>query len=145
MSAARGSDDQPVRALAATDPVLARLIDRIGPCTLQPKGESDLFQALLRSIIFQQLHADTRELIPAVSDTIPNPFFHFVVVWPHLSVRWRLGPLRANLFEDPTIEQTPPGHPAEFSFTNSPLAAGPEFLLSRSDARCPRGRSVQSD
>ena len=65
MSAARGSDDQPVRALAASDPVLARLIDRIGPCTLQPKGEPDLFQALLRSIIFQQLHGKAATAIHA--------------------------------------------------------------------------------
>jgi len=65
MSAARASNDNPVRALAATDPVLARLIDRIGPCTLQPKGESDLFQALLRSIIFQQLHGKAATAIHA--------------------------------------------------------------------------------
>ena len=65
MSAARASNDNPARALAATDPVLARLIDRIGPCTLQPKGESDLFQALLRSIIFQQLHGKAATAIHA--------------------------------------------------------------------------------
>jgi len=74
MSAARGSDDQPVRALAASDPVLARLIDRIGPCTLQPKGESDLFQALLRSIIFQQLHGKAATAIHArVVALMPQP------------------------------------------------------------------------
>jgi DNA-3-methyladenine glycosylase II len=65
MSAARASNDNPVRALAATDPVLARLIDRIGPCILQPKGEPDLFQALLRSIIFQQLHGKAATAIHA--------------------------------------------------------------------------------
>jgi 3-methyladenine DNA glycosylase/8-oxoguanine DNA glycosylase len=65
MSAARASNDNPVRALAATDPVLARLIDRIGPCRLQPKGEPDLFQALLRSIIFQQLHGKAATAIHA--------------------------------------------------------------------------------
>ena len=65
MSAARASNDNPVRALAATDPVLSRLIDRIGPCTLQPKGEPDLFQALLRSIIFQQLHGKAATAIHA--------------------------------------------------------------------------------
>jgi DNA-3-methyladenine glycosylase II len=74
MSAARGSDDQPVRALAASDPVLARLIDRIGPCTLQPKGEPDLFQALLRSIIFQQLHGKAATAIHArVVALMPQP------------------------------------------------------------------------
>ncbi|MET1047303.1 MAG: hypothetical protein ABWX70_11480 [Hyphomicrobium sp.] len=65
MSAARASNDNPVRALAATDPVLARLIDRIGPCRLQPKGKPDLFQALLRSIIFQQLHGKAATAIHA--------------------------------------------------------------------------------
>ena len=50
------NSDQPARSLAASDPVLARVIERVGPSTLRPKEESDLFQALLRSIIFQQLH-----------------------------------------------------------------------------------------
>ena len=45
--------------------MLARLIDRIGPCTLQPKGVPDLFQALLRSIIFQQLHGKAATAIHA--------------------------------------------------------------------------------
>jgi 3-methyladenine DNA glycosylase/8-oxoguanine DNA glycosylase len=44
------------RKLAAIDPVLAGVIDRVGPCPLVPAPEVDLFQALLRSIIYQQLH-----------------------------------------------------------------------------------------
>jgi DNA-3-methyladenine glycosylase II len=44
------------RKLAANDPVLAGVIDRVGPYPLVPAPEVDLFQALLRSIIYQQLH-----------------------------------------------------------------------------------------
>ena len=44
------------RKLAASDPVLAGVIERVGPCPLMPVPEIDLFQALLRSIIYQQLH-----------------------------------------------------------------------------------------
>jgi DNA-3-methyladenine glycosylase II len=44
------------RKLAASDPVLARVIERVGPCSLMPVPEVDLFQALLRSIVYQQLH-----------------------------------------------------------------------------------------
>jgi DNA-3-methyladenine glycosylase II len=52
-------------ALAASDPVLAQVIDRIGPCSLEPNRQADLFQALLRSIIFQQLHGRAAEAIHA--------------------------------------------------------------------------------
>jgi DNA-3-methyladenine glycosylase II len=44
------------RNLAASDPVLATVIDRVGPCTLAADSDVDLFQALLRSIMYQQLH-----------------------------------------------------------------------------------------
>jgi DNA-3-methyladenine glycosylase II len=74
MSLASGNADHPVRALAASDPVLARVIERVGPCTLQPKGEPDLFQALLRSIIFQQLHGKAATAIHArVVALMPQP------------------------------------------------------------------------
>jgi DNA-3-methyladenine glycosylase II len=74
MSLASGNADPPARALAASDPVLARVIERIGPCTLQPKEEPDLFQALLRSIIFQQLHGKAATAIHArVVALMPQP------------------------------------------------------------------------
>ena len=41
------------RKLAASDPVLAGIIKGVGPCPLTPTPDVDLFQALLRSIIFQ--------------------------------------------------------------------------------------------
>ena len=65
MNEKAGSRDDAARALAASDPVLARVIARIGPCTLRPKPEPDLFQALLRSIIFQQLHGKAATAIHA--------------------------------------------------------------------------------
>ncbi len=55
--------DAATRALAASDPVLARVINQVGPCSLEPDHETDLFQALLRSIIFQQLHGRAAEAI----------------------------------------------------------------------------------
>jgi hypothetical protein len=45
-----------IRTLTANDPVMARVIAGVGPCSLQPDRGADLFQALLRSIVFQQLH-----------------------------------------------------------------------------------------
>jgi DNA-3-methyladenine glycosylase II len=74
MSLASGNADPAARALAARDPVLARVIERIGPCTLQPKEEPDLFQALLRAIIFQQLHGKAATAIHArVVALMPQP------------------------------------------------------------------------
>lgn len=50
----------PVAALAhlrASDPALAGLIDRVGPFALELQPAASLFEALLRSIVYQQLHA----------------------------------------------------------------------------------------
>jgi 3-methyladenine DNA glycosylase/8-oxoguanine DNA glycosylase len=38
------------------DPILANVIARVGPCEVLSSSKVDLFQALLRSIIYQQLH-----------------------------------------------------------------------------------------
>ena len=44
-----------MRRLKAADPVMRRLIERVGPFRLSPKPE-DTFEALLESIVHQQLH-----------------------------------------------------------------------------------------
>ncbi len=46
---------QAMAALATTDPVMAELMDRAGPFTLTPETPLSPFQALLRSIVYQQL------------------------------------------------------------------------------------------
>jgi DNA-3-methyladenine glycosylase II len=56
----------PVEALAhlrRNDPRLAELIDRIGPFTLELRPVKSLFEALLRSITYQQLHGRAAEAI----------------------------------------------------------------------------------
>ncbi len=88
MSAVVGNDDQPARALAASDPVLARVIARVGACTLQSEGEPDLFQALLRSIIFQQLHGKAATAIHArVVALMPQPSANSLQALPDGSLR----------------------------------------------------------
>jgi 3-methyladenine DNA glycosylase/8-oxoguanine DNA glycosylase len=44
-----------VRHLKRVDPVLAKLIEAVGPCRMQLRTDGTHFQALTRSIIFQQL------------------------------------------------------------------------------------------
>ena len=44
-----------VRHLKKVDPVLARVIEQVGPCRLPLRREGTHFQALARSIVFQQL------------------------------------------------------------------------------------------
>jgi DNA-3-methyladenine glycosylase II len=44
-----------VRHLKRVDPVLARVIERVGPCRIQLRDGGTHFQALVRSIVFQQL------------------------------------------------------------------------------------------
>src|SRR5689334_10223336 len=41
--------------LKRVDPVLAEVIDRVGPCRLEPRREGTHFDALVRSIVYQQL------------------------------------------------------------------------------------------
>jgi 3-methyladenine DNA glycosylase/8-oxoguanine DNA glycosylase len=44
-----------VRHLKRVDPVLARIIEAVGPCRLQARAEGTHFAALARAIVFQQL------------------------------------------------------------------------------------------
>ena len=45
-----------IRSLTAADPKLGRLIERAGPFTLRLPAQQSPFEALLRSILYQQLH-----------------------------------------------------------------------------------------
>jgi 3-methyladenine DNA glycosylase/8-oxoguanine DNA glycosylase len=47
-----------VRHLKAADPVMRRVIDKVGPCRLDPGERPDVFHALVRSIIYQQLNGN---------------------------------------------------------------------------------------
>jgi 3-methyladenine DNA glycosylase/8-oxoguanine DNA glycosylase len=44
-----------VRHLRSADPVLAKLIDAVGPCDLELRVVPDTFAALARSVVYQQL------------------------------------------------------------------------------------------
>lgn len=52
-------------ALAAADPKLGKLIERAGPFTLRLPAQQTPFEALLRSIIYQQLHGRAAAAIHA--------------------------------------------------------------------------------
>lgn len=54
-----------VAALAAADPKLGKVIERAGPFTLQLPARQSPFEALLRSIIYQQLHGKAAAAIHA--------------------------------------------------------------------------------
>ncbi|HEY5909597.1 MAG TPA: DNA-3-methyladenine glycosylase [Verrucomicrobiae bacterium] len=45
-----------VRFLSAADRRLAKLIRQVGPCTLKPKNRRSPFEALVQSVVYQQLH-----------------------------------------------------------------------------------------
>lgn len=51
--------------LRGADPILADLIDRVGPFALEPQPAATLFEALLRSIVYQQLHGKAAATIHA--------------------------------------------------------------------------------
>lgn len=51
--------------LRAGDELLARAMDRVGPFVLEPRATKTLFDALMRSIVYQQLHGKAAESIHA--------------------------------------------------------------------------------
>lgn len=55
--------DAAARALAQADPVMGRLIQEVGPCTLAPRRDRSPFESLARAIAYQQLHAAAAESI----------------------------------------------------------------------------------
>jgi DNA-3-methyladenine glycosylase II len=67
-----------IRHLKRADPILARVIEQVGPCRMQVRAEGSHFQALVRSIVYQQLsgkaagtiHARLNALYP---DNTPTP------------------------------------------------------------------------
>jgi DNA-3-methyladenine glycosylase II len=70
--------DQAVRALAAADPKLGTLIEQAGPFTLRLKSQHSPFEALLESILYQQLHgkaaaAILKRLLTLFGDMHPAP------------------------------------------------------------------------
>lgn len=52
-----------LRHLGESDPVLGKVIAQVGPCALAPAEKVNLFEALLESIIYQQLHGKAAEAI----------------------------------------------------------------------------------
>ena len=66
------------RHLRRADPVMARIIERVGPCTFVPRVEGTHFDAIVRAIVYQQLsgkaaatiHRRVRELY---GDRDPTP------------------------------------------------------------------------
>lgn len=67
-----------VRHLKAADPVLAGVITQVGSCRIQLRTEGTHFQALVRSIVFQQLSGKAASTIlgrfnALFPDSLPTP------------------------------------------------------------------------
>jgi DNA-3-methyladenine glycosylase II len=70
--------DAAIAALTAADPKLGELIRRAGPFTMRLKSQHSPFEALLESIIYQQIHgkaafAILNRLLHAFGDIHPQP------------------------------------------------------------------------
>jgi len=70
--------DLACRELAAADPKLGQLIERAGPYTLKLKSQHSPFEALLESIVYQQLHgkaaaAILKRLLTLFGEFHPSP------------------------------------------------------------------------
>lgn len=64
--------------LAHLDTDWARLIEAVGPCTFEAKPEREPYEALIRAVAYQQLHAkagDTiiKRLLNIYGDSFPTP------------------------------------------------------------------------
>src|SRR5262249_37085489 len=70
--------DLAIRQLSEADPKLGELIRQAGPYTLRLKSQHSPFEALLESIIYQQLHgkaaaAILKRLLTAFGELHPSP------------------------------------------------------------------------
>jgi 3-methyladenine DNA glycosylase/8-oxoguanine DNA glycosylase len=54
---------QAVKHLTRVDPVLGALIEKVGPCGLEPDLARSPFQALVRAVAYQQLHGKAAQTI----------------------------------------------------------------------------------
>ena len=62
-----------VRHLKRSDPVLARVIESVGPCRIRVREEGSHFQALTRSIVYQQLSGKAAAtILSRVEALFPN-------------------------------------------------------------------------
>src|SRR5438105_5639843 len=66
-----------LQELAAADPKLGRLIERAGPFTLRIASTQSPFEALVESIVYQQLHGKAaatihRRLLESFAESTPN-------------------------------------------------------------------------
>src|ERR671932_399935 len=67
-----------VRHLKRVDPKLAAVIEAVGPCRFAPRAEGTHFDALVRSIIYQQLSGKAAatihgRLLGLYGDAAPTP------------------------------------------------------------------------
>jgi DNA-3-methyladenine glycosylase II len=55
--------EQAIQYLIRKDKVLAKLIRRVGPCTLKPKNRRTPFRTLVQAVVYQQLNGTAAEKI----------------------------------------------------------------------------------
>ena len=61
--------------LAAADPLMRRLIQQHGSCTLEPQTKRQPYESLVRAIAHQQLHAKAAEaILGRLIDALPGKF-----------------------------------------------------------------------
>ena len=66
-----------INHLKRVDPVLAEIIEKVGPCRLRAVSEGSHFEALTRSIVFQQLSGKAAStilsrVVALFPDNVPN-------------------------------------------------------------------------
>jgi DNA-3-methyladenine glycosylase II len=94
----RYDSDQAVAELSAADPKLAKLIERAGPFTMRISSTQSPFEALVESIVYQQLHGKAAATIhkrliasfgepgPA-GELVPHPTAQHILDAPNQQLR----------------------------------------------------------
>lgn len=84
------STESAVAHLRAVDPRISDLIDTVGPCTISPDPLQNVFTALARSIVFQQLSGAAAttifgRLLALVGDTRDRDAIQLTEAFPNLT------------------------------------------------------------
>ncbi len=69
-------NEETLQHLSAADKILARLIRKVGPCTLKPQRNCSPFQSLVQSVAYQQLTGKAAAtILGRVKDLFPTQSF----------------------------------------------------------------------
>src|SRR2546423_1926546 len=119
--------NEALQYLSRADKIIGRLIKKVGPCTLKPKGRRTPFESLVQAVGYQQLHWTAAATILSC-----RPQTTALVRFPRSLTRRRIGSIRRSCSNSVNAGD-PIGPPPRGTFggrSNCPEPPGGAIILS---------------